>query len=479
MSTTRVVTPTSRLRFGHARADVTPPVGHYHRVWGAARHDRSTGIHRPLYADVMAFAPADASAPALLRVQLDLVGLVKAQHETMARRLSAAAGIPPEQVVITYSHTHASGRFEPDRFELPGGELLPAYLEQLYDAVEAAGCAAVAGMQQASIAYAVGRCNMAANRDYWDQERRGYVCGYNPDAPADDTLIAGRVSDAAGKTIAALVNYACHPTTLAWLNTLTSPDYVGALREEVERALGVPCIFLQGACGDLGPRDDYLGDPAVADRNGRQVAYAALSALSSLGPVETDFVYQGHVVSGATLGVWAHAPFDAARRQQASHFAGGLRHAALPLKPLPDRAKLQTDMQSWLERQQSADAAGDAVVARDAGARAERARRWLAYLDDIPAGPTYPLQFTVHRFGDAIWVTCGGEPYSMLQVELRRRFPHVLLVLSPLSGDYTVAYLMPADRYGIGLYQEEPSILARGCLEVLITAIADAITELI
>ena len=34
------------------------------------------------------------------------------------------------------------------------------------------------------------------------------------------------------------MNYACHPTTLAWQNTLISPDYVGAC-EVIERETAV------------------------------------------------------------------------------------------------------------------------------------------------------------------------------------------------------------------------------------------------
>gem|GEM_PF-3876083 len=64
MSTTTVVTPTPRLSFGHARGDITPPVGVYHGMWGAARHDRATGVHRPLVGDVMAFGPIDGTTPA-------------------------------------------------------------------------------------------------------------------------------------------------------------------------------------------------------------------------------------------------------------------------------------------------------------------------------------------------------------------------------------------------------------------------------
>jgi hypothetical protein len=74
-------------------------------------------------------------------------------------------------------------------------------------------------------------------------------------------------------------------------------------------------------------------------------------------------------------------------------------------------------------------------------------------------------------------VSCGGEPYSHLQVELRRRFPGRPLFVSPLAGDVQVGYLLRADRYGLGLYEEESSILARGCLEILIEAIAHRIAE--
>lgn len=96
---------------------------------------------------------------------------------------------------------------------------------------------------------------------------------------------------------------------------------------------------------------------------------------------------------------------------------------------------------------------------------------------DLPPGTTYPLRFSVHRLGAAVWITCGGEPYSLLQGELRRRFPHLALVISPLDGDLQIAYLLPRDRYGCGLYQEEPSSLAPGCLERLIDAIAARVAE--
>ena len=45
-----VETPQSICAFGLARADITPPVGIYHRMWGAAAHDPiAPGMHRPLH----------------------------------------------------------------------------------------------------------------------------------------------------------------------------------------------------------------------------------------------------------------------------------------------------------------------------------------------------------------------------------------------------------------------------------------------
>ena len=481
MSTTTVQTPTSHLRFGLARADITPPVGIYHPLWGAARHHQATGVHRPLTAEVMVFEPLDGRGgpdSRFIRAQLDLPGLVRSQHEALISALSQASGWPADQIITSYSHTHAAGWFVPDRFQFPGGDLIEPYLAEVGDKLQQACRQALENVQPVLITYARGSCTMAANRDYRDTVRDIYACGYNPDVPADDTVMVARVTDMQAGLLAVIVNYGCHPTTLAWENTLISPDYIGATRETIEQATGATAVFTLGACGDLGPREGFVGDPAVADRNGRQLAYAALSALESLGPPANDFQYQGPVVSGATLGTWADRPFSEARLAETAHFSGGLYTLDLACKPIPDAAELRQDLDHWLAEIAAADQRGDAVAARNATARAERARRWLSRLNDIPDNGRLPLRYSIHRLGDAVWITCGGEPYNAIQVELRRRFPELTLIFSPVSGDLQVAYLLPQDRYGQGLYQEEPSILAPGCLETLTETMAEWITEL-
>ena len=482
MSTIHIKYPTSRVRFGLGRSDITPPVGIYHRLWGAARHDRATGVHRNLTCEVIVFGAlgdAPGAPPRHVRAVLDLPGLVYEQHEGLVTAIAEVTGAPREQIAISFSHTHSSGWFVPDRIPLPGGELIPGYLRDLEVNVRQAATQAMGTIQAATITYAAGHCNLAGNRDYWDAERGIYACGFNPDAPADDTVMVARVTDSQGKMIATVVNYGCHPTTLAWDNSLISPDYAGALRETVEQATGATCVFVLGACGDLGPREGFVGDTAVADRNGRQIAYAALSALESMDAPLMDFAYAGPVVSGATLGAWLPTPQSSERLATTTLMAGSRHAVELPVRERPDRAQLETELADWEAKSAAANAAGDLVAARDARAYGERARRWLARLDDLPEGDTFAVQFSVHRMGDALWVTCGGEPYSLLQTELRRRFPDYPILISPVAGDLQIAYLLPKDRYGKGLYQEEPSILGPGCLEGLIDAIDECVQELV
>lgn len=481
MSITNVPIPTSRLRFGIARVDITPPVGMYHPMWGAARHHRATGIHRPLTCEATIFAPLSASgqsAGQIVRIAMDHVGMTDDQQHELVRRLQAVSGLPAENIITTFSHTHSSGNFAPDRVRFPGGELIEPYLNDLYSKVEQTTRQAMSQVQAVTITYSAGRCDMAANRDYWDDDSQLFACGFNPGAPADDTLWVARVNNEVGQVIATVVNYGCHPTTLAWENTLISPDYIGAMREVIEAATGAPCVFAQGACGELGPRQSHQGKTEVADANGRQLGYAALAVLAGMDPPLTDFQYNGPVVSGATLGTWVHRPLTAERLAAAARFAGGSYTVDLPQKPLPDAVALEAEIEDWMTRQQEADQQGDAVAARNCGARAERARRWLHRVRYLVPAPAHCFHYTVHRLGDAFWITTGGEPYTLIQTELRRRFPQHPILFTPLAGDFEVAYLLPADRYGIGLYQEEPSILAQGCLEILIEAIAARIQAL-
>src|SRR5687768_1863670 len=112
MTQTRITAPTSICRFGLARADITPPVGIYHRMWGAAVHDRSEGIHRPLTATAMVFRRIraerdDEDTQVVVAVDHCLLG--RAEMDSVLDAVQRRSGLPRECLIVTFSHTHAAG----------------------------------------------------------------------------------------------------------------------------------------------------------------------------------------------------------------------------------------------------------------------------------------------------------------------------------------------------------------------------------
>ncbi len=116
-----------------------------------------------------------------------------------------------------------------------------------------------------------------------------------------------------------------------------SPDFPGATRELIENSTDAPCLFLQGASGELAPAEQYLGDPAVADRHGRVLGHAAMSLLEMLAPGKSDMVFEGALESGAPLALWK--PETGELSQSISATAPAID---LPLKPdLPSLSEIR------------------------------------------------------------------------------------------------------------------------------------------
>lgn len=466
-------TPQTRGRAGVARGDITPPVGIYHRMWGAAAHDRATGVHRPLQATALWLEPiAGGAEDRLLLLTLDQCILDRSEIERIGQEVGRVVPLPPEQILISLSHTHASGWLSRTRAALPGGELIGPYLDEV-----AATCARLATEAQrdvrpVTLVYGAGRCALAAHRDLWDATSRQFVCGFNPAGPADDTVLVGRIVGDDGATIATLVNYACHPTTLAWDNTAISPDYVGALREVVERHTEAPCLFVQGASGDLGPREGFVGDTEVADRNGRQLGFAALAALEALPPPGTRFAYAGPVVSGAIIGTWKHEPLGRADLERQARWRCRRFVVELPYRvDLPTRAETERCMTAYQADEEQARAAGDEHRASEQRALVEQMRRRLTRLDALPQGRTFPLAVTLWQLGDALWVLMPGELYQAFQLELRRRCPGRAVVVATLTGGWLPGYIPTAATFGYGIYQDTIAAVGPGALEALTEAV--------
>jgi len=442
---------------GVAREDITPPVGIYARNWGAAKHDVAEGIHRPLTATAVTLREAGGGPPLIL-VALDLGWWKSGDDERHVRSILVdELKLDPARVMVNCSHTHAGPATSREDKNQPGGELIAPYLDKVRDAVLRAVRHALDTAVPGTLTWATGRCDLAGNRDLPDPSRDRWVTGFNPSSSADDAVLVGRVADVAGKTRAVLVNYACHPTTLAWENKLLSPDYPGAMRELVEKQTpDALCLYLHGPSGDVGPRQQYSGDPETADRNGRQLGYAALSALEGMLPPATQLEYAGVVESGAPLATWkrkARTPSGVLRARQVD--------VELPLKAdLPSVAEIEAKLKTCEDR-----------------VMAERLRRKMRVRRTVGEGKTAKIPLWVWRVGDGYYVGQPNEAYSQLQIELRRAFPRrAVTVMNLVNGG--IGYLAPERLQGEDLYQVWQSPFDRGSLERVIASATSALAEL-
>jgi hypothetical protein len=215
-------------------------------------------------------------------------------------------------------------------------------------------------------------------------------------------------------------------------------------------------LFLLGASGDLAPRYQYVGDPEVADRHGRQLGYAALGALHDMEPSGSELYFSGTVESGAPLAAWKHRPSEPSTQLRSIETA-----ADLQLKDWP-----------------TADALEQQRLANDDRAIEERLRRRRDIRRALGDGESFSVPVHAWRIGDAVMVGCCCEPYSILQQELRHRFSDRTVVCINLANG-SIGYLPPADLYDDDVYPVWQTPFARGGLERMIDTMTHAIEELL
>jgi hypothetical protein len=183
-------------------------------------------------------------------------------------------------------------------------------------------------------------------------------------------------------------------------------------------------------------------------------------------------------VSGATLGAWAHEPLPPSEAQRKKLWQIWRWHERLPYRSArPVADQVETELKRLQADEDAARAVGDSQRAADCRAMAERKRRLLHRLSQLPRGDAFPLQVVLWRMGDAFWLGVQGESYSLLQTELRQRFPATPIIVASVAADWGASYLPAAPAYGTGIYQESIAVVAAGSLEQLIESISTRIAE--
>lgn len=438
--------PSFAGRAGVSWRNITPPLEILARNWGAADRDTATDVESNLLATVLAIT-ADGRTRYL--VSADLGWWRNAADEAAVRhRVLAELECAEEDLLIHLVHTHSGPTLSTAYPDLPGGDLVAPYLERLAGLIVDACRQAERESTDVTATFGTGRCGVAVHRDLAIDGRE--VVAFDPDTPADDTLLVGRFADTGGRTLATLVNYACHPTARGWEPPVISPDWVGTASQVVRAHTGADCLVLQGASGELSPREQY-GDRFLTARVGAAVGHVAVATLESMPRPGEDLALTDVVESGATLGRWRPV-----RAEPSTRLETHLLRVDLPARPAPTETEL---------RERFTGRAGD-----------ERVRRALALRDGYIDGETARHPVWIWRLGDAVIVAQPGEAYSWLQTELRRRHPELAVFVLNCTNGPGFVYLPPASVYARDVYQVWQTELRPGSLELLLEAIDEVLT---
>ena len=442
--------------FGVAVAEINPPAGMYSRTWGYSEHDIADGIHRPLRASCLAISDLSENVNLTL-LALDLmVWLSREDEEGIRLPLEEEFNLAPGTLITHLSHSHGAPFTDPLLANAPGGHLIQSYRNQILKTCRQLLSEAFENKRVCVLSWGIGRCGLAFNRDLTLPETGDPVVGINPSTAADDTLLVGRITAQSGVHVASLVHYAAHPTSLGGMNRLISPDYVGAMRELVERdTKGASCLFLHGADGELAPRRCYEESTEAADQNGRELGYAALSTLTSLMPSGKKMVFDRKIESGATLGLWKYED------------------------ELPDRriGMITETVELELGDLPTIDAFKKLVEAKS-GFEKERAQRGLALREKLGESSTYDFPIYAWKLGKTIMVGAPIEFYNEFQIFLRRQFPENLILVLDICNGF-LNYLPRQEEFTRNTYQVKIALFAPKSEGIVRTKVVYLINKLL
>ncbi len=407
-------------RVGVARVDITPtyPV----RLSGFGfRRTESEGVTQRIWAKALAI---DDGEPAVL-IAVDNLGIPASMVQEVAGRLRKKAGLHPERLAITATHTHTAPMLKdvcPTLFGLPipreHQEHIDRYTAELTDNLEKVALAALTDRRPARLAWGVGKVGFAVNR-----RTRG--------GPVDHDLPVLVVRHLDGKVRAVYVRYACHCVTLS--NNKVSGDWAGYAQEAIEDDLPGAVALVSIGCGaDANPSSGVTGaDVGAASRQGAEIAREVRRLLGGyLAPVTGKLTAATKTID-------------------------------LPLAPLPSR-------EQWEER------------ARQNGAIGYHARVQLARLDrgeTLRTKIVYPVQ--TWTFGDALaMVFLPGEVVVDYSLRLKRERDGLRLWINAYAND--APCYIPSERVlkeggyeggGAMVYYDVPVPFRPGLEEKIVAAV--------
>jgi hypothetical protein len=243
------------FRAACVKVDITPDTPQWLQGYGPRQ---SEGVHDRIYHRIVAM---DDGTTTFFLISTDICTISPSFCHAFQERLQRETEIKPQQVWWSTTHTHSGPHVGPqdmgrlfvrtlgDRFSIQHDT---TYWGRVTDLLVKGIREAQSRLEPARLGIGSGTAHANVNRRQRNADGRT-VLGVNPDGVVDRQLGLIRLEHNNGELIALIANYAIHATALGGGNRLISGDVPGFVSEYVERKLGAPLLFINGAEGDVAP----------------------------------------------------------------------------------------------------------------------------------------------------------------------------------------------------------------------------------
>jgi len=457
------------LTAGVARRTINPQLNVPHGGWGAQTHVFAEGYEADLYTTALYLGEEDEG---VLIVDVDAGFFLVEQANRIREQIAQETGLATERIRLSVTHTHAGPCF-PSNYYAEGREANLAYVQMLTEQTVAAAAEAIAGRRHVHAEAGRGFCAIGKNRR--QRLESGVVAtGWDESGVADPEVGTVRfVAAEDGQTIASLVHYSCHPTTLGYTCKVHSPDYPGVLKRTVERIVGGTCLFLQGSAGNVGPGPEgFLDNTAAMRRIGTALGAEAISAMMRAEAETKAHRFERIVESGARLAIW-HT--EIVRGDQTFRF--GHTTVPLPLIAMPDPGETLAryeSLQRELARLQQAGAGEEAIRQ----VTFQLKRTFLSWEMAVKyEGKTHArIDAQIVRIGDTALIGCPLEPFAEIGLRIKELSPFGMTLFSGYSNGH-YGYLPTAEAYTEGGYEVETSPFRPEAADTLVRHMADYLRQ--
>jgi len=437
---------TQQLLAGIGRTVITPPVG-IEMVGYNARIDPSAGVESDLTAMAVVFSDGIF---VMAIIAMDFCMFLPPTADRVRSRIAECLGIPVDQVLLNFSHTH-SGPLIPDWLEIrPEQKALQepyqANLENLL-----VGCVRTArdNLRPVRIVAGSGQAQIGINRREWYEGR--LIIGEDPEGSTDPAVEVIRVDNLDGSPLIVLFKYACHPVTMGPHSLFLSPDYPGVARRLVEKNTGAKAVFLQGAAGNVNPITGIGAGPVQSDieqmtRLGGVLAGEVIKVYSLLRTHNR----RGERRIWESFSIQSHWPFEQVEDNQPLVLAVKTKKISLPLQRLPDMESAKASAEAFRVRLEAARASGapkgmievDSLLCKWADGVVEEVSKGVRehYVE---------MLIQAVRIGNVAFVGVPGEPFAELGLEVKRKSPFANTIFLGYTngwlGYFPTAEAFPAD----------------------------------